>query len=74
MMQVYKGHHKTTKEVVAVKVVDAQSLSDKTKEYHDREKKILSALSHDNIVLLKDLVVSFQVEFQVEISAPRCPQ
>eukprot|EP01119_Soliformovum_irregulare_P010895 TRINITY_DN2684_c1_g1_i3.p1 TRINITY_DN2684_c1_g1~~TRINITY_DN2684_c1_g1_i3.p1 ORF type:complete len:1125 (+),score=386.18 TRINITY_DN2684_c1_g1_i3:122-3496(+) len=55
--QVYKGYHNTTKEIVAIKVVDAKLLdSDKTREYHVRERKILSALNHPNIVNLKDMV------------------
>eukprot|EP01114_Cavostelium_apophysatum_P014624 TRINITY_DN3839_c0_g1_i2.p1 TRINITY_DN3839_c0_g1~~TRINITY_DN3839_c0_g1_i2.p1 ORF type:complete len:1141 (+),score=357.35 TRINITY_DN3839_c0_g1_i2:191-3613(+) len=55
--QVYRGTHTQTQQPIAIKVIDLRTLvSEKAKEYHEREKKIMSSISHANIVGLYEIV------------------
>lgn len=54
--QVYKGHRKSNREIVAIKVVDYQQLTGKEKIYHERERTILKSLQHENIVEVHQIV------------------
>jgi hypothetical protein len=56
--QVYKGYRKSDNLSVAIKVVDLQSLNtEKAKQYHERERQILSSMKHKNIAQLYDILV-----------------
>eukprot|EP01116_Phalansterium_solitarium_P016218 TRINITY_DN371_c0_g1_i2.p1 TRINITY_DN371_c0_g1~~TRINITY_DN371_c0_g1_i2.p1 ORF type:complete len:1160 (-),score=422.52 TRINITY_DN371_c0_g1_i2:215-3694(-) len=55
--QVFRGVHKRSKTEVAIKVVDRALLNSQAlRDYHEREKKIISKLHHRNIVTLYDIL------------------
>lgn len=62
--EVWKGHHKITKQSVAIKVVDLERLSrsnnnheNKLKQHINSELKIMKSLDHKNIVKMFDFTV-----------------
>eukprot|EP01112_Ceratiomyxa_fruticulosa_P012925 TRINITY_DN3603_c0_g1_i2.p1 TRINITY_DN3603_c0_g1~~TRINITY_DN3603_c0_g1_i2.p1 ORF type:complete len:181 (-),score=20.82 TRINITY_DN3603_c0_g1_i2:344-886(-) len=58
--EVYKGYHKTTGQLVAVKIVDLERLSrnnPKLKRHLESEIRIMQSLDHPNIVRLFDVIL-----------------